>query len=157
MVQKISFLNIAEAAILIAELIDIGFNFEFGGRQFFFAIGLVHFGDNFALLLDGPDGPVAAAAPGLGANILHKGVLTGFAFLYIIGSNVDRVHFLHFKLLYLYVHDYNFSQLYSQKVFCFSLCYFLFTHFFPISYLTSPHPQYLSLKRLNLPFFTHFD
>ena len=81
MVEKVHFFDIVDPAILVAELVDVGFEFKFRGGDFFFAIRLVHFRDYFALLLNGPNCPVTAAAPGLGPNVLHKGVWTGLAFL----------------------------------------------------------------------------
>ena len=93
-VQKVNLFDIIDPTVLIAKLIEIRFNFDFGGRNFVFAIGLVHFGYDFGLLFNGGDGSVAASAPGLGTNELKEGIAAMQTFLLVVGGDVDRVHLL---------------------------------------------------------------
>jgi hypothetical protein len=80
-IEEVNFLNITDPSILIAELIDVSLKFELSRGLLILAVGLVHFGYDFGLLLNGPDGPVTSDAPGLGAYVLNEAVLTGLAFL----------------------------------------------------------------------------
>lgn len=132
MVQKIHLLHITYSTIFVTKLIYVAFELNLCWWLFLFAIRLIHFRDDFAFLFYGSYGSVTISTPGLSSNVLYKSVLTWLAFLWIIGSNVDRVHFLHFKLLYFIRSRFItwYTPLFIKKYSAVNLCYFLFFQFF---------------------------
>jgi len=92
MVHKAHLLIVGDTSILVTKFIEVIFNFNFCRRLFILTIGLIHFGNNFYFLLNYSNSFFAIQAPGLCADILDKSVLTGFAFLWVLRSDVDCVH-----------------------------------------------------------------
>lgn len=91
-IHPIHFFIVAYPSIFITELIQIIFNFDFCRCLFVFAIGLIHFRDDFNFLFDSLDGLFTIQAPGLRSDVLNESILARLAFLGILRCNVDCVH-----------------------------------------------------------------
>jgi hypothetical protein len=72
---------IGNGSVLICEFIEVVNNFSFGGIDFGFGIGLVHFGDNFYFLLNLRNYLITLRTVALCAYVLDEVVGTLFTII----------------------------------------------------------------------------